>query len=146
VDPPTGFAERRAPGEDARDDPDPAAHLYGMVNRARKEEGLPLLDRVARLDRIALDHARAMHDTRRLAHDVGDGSPVERAMHAGVAARVLAENVAHAVDVTRAHRTLWSSPSHRENRLGAHFDAIGLGIQRDAEGSLWVTQVLADLR
>jgi uncharacterized protein YkwD len=54
------------------------------------------------------------------------------------------ENVAHAIDVTRAHRALWASPSHRENLLQPRFDRVGIGIALDADGSIWVCEVFAD--
>jgi len=59
--------------------------------------------------------------------------------------RALGENVAHALDAERAHRMLWSSLSHRANLLGEAFDSIGIGAAVDADGSLWVSLVFADL-
>ena len=81
-----------------------------------------------------------------LAHDTGLGTPAERAARAGIDARVLGENVAHALDAERAHRTLWASPSHRKNLLDPRFDALGLGVAVDSDdGSLWVSEIFARL-
>jgi hypothetical protein len=118
--------------------------LLGLINAARGASGRAALARDAALDRIAADHARTMRDQDVAAHDLGDGSPEERAARAGVAARRVGENVAHARDLGRAHRALWVSPSHRETLLSERFDAVGLGFATSPDGSVWLCELFAD--
>jgi uncharacterized protein YkwD len=147
VKPPTSFFGDAAPGE-PREPPPPAADptevLLSMVNRARETERSPALVREATLDAIAQRHAEAMRKAKRIAHDAGDGLPPARIEAAGVSVLAAGENVAHALDLTRAHRALWASPSHRENLLQPRFDRIGIGVAADADGSIWVCEVFAD--
>jgi uncharacterized protein YkwD len=145
--PPTSFVAERVPGEPSQPlatNADAAASLLGFVNMARQSEERAALARDATLDGIAERHALAMLKLGRIAHDAGDGDPASRVESAGLDVLVTGENVAHAADVTRAHRVLWSSPSHRENLLQPRFDRVGIGIARDRDGSLWVCEVFAD--
>jgi uncharacterized protein YkwD len=134
-----------APGEQAATNADPGDALFAMVNGARESEGLGLLRRDPRLERVARAHAEAMRAERRLAHDVTDGSPSDRVQNAGIAARAVGENVARAADPKHAHRTLWQSPSHRSNLLERGFNACGIGVASDADGSIWVCELFASL-
>lgn len=84
-----------------------------------------------------------MRRTRRVAHDVGEGDPAYRIEQAGLPVTALGENVAHAGSPASAHRTLWSSPSHRANLLNNEFNALGLGVARDDDGWLWVCELFA---
>jgi len=148
VHPPTSFFGDAAPGEQNETSArakDPSDALLSMVNRARETEQRPALQRDPTLDAIAQRHAEAMRSLRRVAHDAGDGDPRARVEAAGMGVLAAGENVAHALDVSRAHRALWASPSHRENLLQARFDKIGIGIAEDADGSIWVCEVFADV-
>jgi hypothetical protein len=137
--------EEHAPGEalasGAVNDTDV---LMGLINAARGAEGQRALVRDAALDRVAAEHARRMRERESAAHDLGDGSPQERAAGAGVAALRVGENVAHARDLRRAHRALWLSPSHRETLLSERFDALGLGFATSPDGSVWLCELFAD--
>jgi uncharacterized protein YkwD len=147
VPPPTSFFADAAPGEPSeplRAANDPESALLAMVNRARDSEQSPQLVRDASLDGVATRHAEAMRKQKRIAHDAGDGDPRARVEAAGIDALAAGENVAHALDVTGAHRALWASPSHRENLLQPRFDRIGIGIVPDPDGSIWVCEVFAD--
>ncbi len=147
VRPPTSFFGDSAPGEPKQPlaaNADQAAALLAMVNQARKSEQSPALLRDATLDGIAERHAEAMRHLKRIAHDAGDGDPRSRVETANLGILATGENVAHALDATRAHRALWASPSHRENLLQPRFDRIGIGIALDPDGSIWVCEVFAD--
>jgi uncharacterized protein YkwD len=145
--PPRTTQGRTAPGEEAaegaeRDDD----ALLAMVNAARRAEKLDALTRDPRLDQIAQDHALAMQSARRLGHDVGGGSAANRMRAANIAFRGAGENVARAASVRRAHRALWASPSHRTNLLDPRFTAVGIGVVRDPDGSVWACEVFAAWR
>lgn len=145
--PPTSFFGDAAPGEPRQPlaaTADKAAALLAMVNQARASEQSPALERDPTLDGIAERHAHAMRKLKRIAHDAGDGDPRSRVEGAELSILATGENVAHALDVTRAHRALWASPSHRENLLQPRFDRIGIGVALDPDGSIWVCEVFAD--
>jgi uncharacterized protein YkwD len=145
VRPPASYFDEAAPGERVVTlDMDPPESLLAMLNAARESEGSRALRRDSMLDEIARNHAEAMRKLGRIAHDAGDGDPQARVLAAGVDAMWTGENVAHAPDVTLAHRALWRSPSHRENLLQSRFDRVGIGISRDADGYVWVCEVFAD--
>ncbi len=145
IAPATLAPSRRAPGEERARGLAPADALAAMINAARESEGIGQLVRDPRLDRVAQAHAETMRDAHRLAHEGTDGSPADRLARAGVTASAVGENVAHAADAERAHRTLWQSPSHRSNLLETHFGAFGVGVARDADATLWVCEVFAGL-
>ncbi|HMJ13417.1 MAG TPA: CAP domain-containing protein, partial [Polyangiaceae bacterium] len=109
-------------------------------------ERLGKLRRDERLDQVAQAHAEAMLKARRIGHDVGNGDPRARVEAAGLALNAAGENVVHAANLRRAHRALWSSPSHRGNLLQKRFDALGIGITNDPDGSVWVCEVFGDSR
>lgn len=148
TEPSPSFSGVRAPGEEAApgEAVGPAEALLAMLNAARSSEGLPALARDARLDAVAEAHAESMRRTRRVAHDSGEGSPVDRATAANLSLSALGENVAHASDAAHAHRALWASPSHRSNLLDPRFEAIGIGIASDDDGSIWVCELFAHRR
>jgi uncharacterized protein YkwD len=144
--PPTRFASAPVPGEESGGDADPGTSLLAMVNAARRAEGLSPVRADPALMELATRHASAMRDAQRLAHDIGQGTPDQRAERAGLVPKALGENVAHAMDVRGAHRTLWASPSHRGNLLDPRFDSVGIGTAIGEDGTLWVCEVFGRLR
>jgi len=142
VRPPATFHASEAPGDRAGEGAgDAPAAIQRMINSARASEGLGALRRDRELDGLAEAHAAAMAKARLLGHDTGDGDPAVRA--AGIGVRIVAENVAHAASLPRAHRALWASPSHRDNILFERFDAVGVGVVSDTDGSFWVCELFA---
>jgi hypothetical protein len=136
--------EASVPGEaHVPDDANPELAFELLLGAARQAEGLVNLRRDRRLDRVAREHAERMREAQRVAHDVGDGDPGERLGQAGLSAMDAGENVAHAPNAVRAQRALWSSPSHRANLLSTHFDTVGIGVAREADGSVWVCEIFA---
>jgi uncharacterized protein YkwD len=133
-----------APGETAPPlDATDRGALTAMVQRLRVLEQTPPLYADPRLDALALAHSQRMRDAHVLGHDVGDGDPVRRLEASGLRARQSGENVAHAGTVLLAHRALYESPSHRSNLLSPGFDRVGIGVVRDTDGSVWVTEEFA---
>lgn len=144
VEPPQQMPNLSAPGEAAAAGvTDKRVALASMVQSLRRTRGLPVLRRDARLDAVAAAHARRMKAAHTVGHDVGDGDPAERLQNAGLSAREAGENVAHAQTVLLAHRALWQSPSHRANLEHAAYDAFGIAVLDDADGSVWVAEVFA---
>lgn len=142
--PPAHFVREAAPGESAAagatNDADAIAR---MVNAARVAEGLGALRRDPELDKLAAAHSEEMARAKMVGHDVGSGDPAARLQAAGVRARIAGENVSTASSLENAHRALWASPSHRGNLLFDRFARIGVGVLRDAHGTVWVTELFA---
>jgi len=139
------YAETSAPGEDAaaKGASDTEA-IRAMLNAARVAEGLKPLATDAALDKVARAHSDRMKDQRTVGHDVGGGDLADRLHDAGVTLRSQGENVAGAGSLTRAHRALWLSPSHRTNILDARFTRAGIGVTKGDDERVYVTQVFAD--
>jgi len=144
TEPPRATPNLAAPGEEAGSGvSDRAAALAGMVAAMRAFEKLPSLARDSRLDAVARAHALRMKQAHTVGHDVGDGDPTERVDNAGLHAKEIGENVAHAQSVVLAHRALYASVSHRENLLRAEFTSMGVAVLDDPDGSVWVAEVFS---
>ena len=144
IEPPPSAESTPAPGEFAARGAASATQAFErMIAALREEEGLPALHRDAALDSLAASHTRAMIAAHRVAHDLGDGDPEERARAAGIDASTLGENVAHASTAALAHRALYESPSHRANLVKRSFEELGIAAMPGPDGSIWVTEVFA---
>jgi hypothetical protein len=133
-----------APGEDVEVSGGPVIQLGAMLERARRDEGLPRLAFDDELARLAQVHAEAQRRERRVAHDLGAGDPEARTAAAGLMLRTVAENVAHADSLALAHRALWRSPSHRANLLNTQVDSVGIGVAEDSKGGVWVCELFGE--
>jgi len=143
--PPTRFIAQPAPGEDAERGPgDATSAMRRMMDAARATEGLSPLAPDATLDQLAREHAARMVAAKTLGHDVGGGDPGARMRDAGLRAQAAGENVAVAATVARAHRALWSSPSHRGNLLDGRFKRAGVAVTTGDDGRAWVAVLFAD--
>lgn len=143
--PPSRFAPAAAPGEEAaKGAADPVVAMRRMMDAARVGEGLSTLEPDAVLDRLAREHVTRMIANKTLGHDVGGGDPATRMREAGLRARAAGENVAVAATLVRAHRALWSSPSHRGNLLDGRFRRAGVGVGEGDDGRVWVAALFAE--
>jgi len=145
VAPSAELALSPAPGEENASSAAPDSALYAMIDSARVSEGLTGLARSEELEAIARAHAEAMRRAHKTAHDAGDGDLTQRLERSGLTLRA-GENVAHAASAALAERALWASPSHRENLLFPEYDSVGVGVARDADGTLWVCEVFASAK
>ena len=103
--------------------------LFSLVNRARREQGLPVLRWNEALAAAARRHAAVMAQ-----HGVADhifaGEPTlaSRATQAGLHFSWLAENVAQGPGIEGIHAEFQRSPNHRANMLDSDMDSIGIGV------------------
>lgn len=143
---PESAEEQPAPGEQTwtcTSDECDGLFMTGMANRARASEKLPPLVRSHTLEELALQHARAMRDQGRLAHDVGAGDPYTRTADVLASPLLVGENVAHADSALEAHRALWRSPAHRRNLLRREYTHIGVGVAHGQHGDVWVCELFS---
>jgi uncharacterized protein YkwD len=144
LDPSAATPPHDAPGEGLSDSPkDDCDSLARMLAAARVFSGLEPLVRDPRLDAVASAHAAQMARAHRLAHDVGDGDPLDRLHNAGLHPRDAGENVAQASTIALAHRAQWWSPSHRANMLRGAQNRLGIGVVRDERGQAWAVELFA---
>ncbi len=144
VEPPSAPSDDPAPGERPSGSAgDEAVALEAMLTAARASVQLPPLVRDARLDHVARSHAEVMARSQALAHDAGDGDPMERMHEAGLDPRESAENVARASNLALAQRAMWASPSHRLEMMRRDVDHVGLGVAKDEQGDTWVVELFA---
>ena len=117
--------------------------LFDIVNRTRRQAGLPELAWDDKLAGAARDHARAMADTGVLSHQLqGEGPLIVRLTAHNVRLDRASENVVYDISVEGAHDNFMSSPPHRANILDPAFDAVGIGIV-EAGGVLYITEDFA---
>lgn len=143
---PDNLTYEPVPGETSTECSDETCHvlwLTSMVNHARDSERLPPLQRSQTLEQLARQHASAMRDAGRLAHDLGEGDAYIRTANHLPSLHLLGENLAHAGSTLDAHRALWRSPSHRRNLLHRDHTHMGVGVALDARGDIWVCQLFA---
>ncbi len=123
--------------------------IIAATNAQRLQRGLPLLKEDERLDKAALGHSMDMLKRRRLTHDSklkGLETPAKRASAAGVAWRMVAENVAFYEGYRPSGGQVvddWMhSPHHRANIVAA--DARLIGVATACDGNdCYVTQMFA---
>jgi uncharacterized protein YkwD len=140
-EPPEEFQSKPVPGEHAASaGAAPSEALLAMLNAARTAERLGTLRRNPHLEIVAVAHAKAMLEAGRVAHNLGNGDPAQRVAARGLMLSLTGENVARAESVVRAHRALWSSPSHRGNMLLNRFSDVGIGVA-EIGGVVWVCEV-----
>lgn len=145
--PPIGVPDRRYPlPATSHGERDPAAEeeLFELLNSARREAGLPLLERDGALDEVALAHSEDMWRQGYFGHSDPDGRDVSwRVESRGLDYLTVGENLALAPTAGVAHRGLMDSPGHRSNMLSAGFRRVGVGAVRGPTGVTF-TQVFRD--
>jgi uncharacterized protein YkwD len=108
------------------------AEFHGRINSLRASNGLPALARNGSLNARARDWAKTMAESGGIKHsNVGSLVPPWTAA---------AENVGKGGSVSSIFSLLEGSGSHVSNMVGTYTD-IGIGVWRDAGGTLWTVHV-----
>ncbi len=119
--------------------------MVDLVNQERASRGLNALRVDSTLTDMARAHSLDMIQRRYFSHYTPEGGSVaDRADAAGLAYRIVGENLALAPDLAQAHDGLMQSPGHRENILRPDYSRIGIGIYREEGLGLVITQNFAD--
>ena len=115
--------------------PDEELLLIELVDQARAEASLPPLEADVDLIVAARGHSGEMASEGELYHST-------RGALASYADdwELMGENVGRGPNVRAIHDAFIDSPSHRDNILG-DFDAIGIGVERAEDGTLFVTTI-----
>ncbi len=122
------------------------SYMYGLVDEARSEQGLPTLRPADDIGEVAATYSAQMADTREFEHNPEHPDQI-------CCWSKITENIAWAdpprtrltgdpvaVVVEELHEALLDSPGHRRNLLDPGVDEIGIGIHVDRDGSVWITQ------
>ncbi len=119
--------------------------MVDLVNQERTSRGLKALRVDSTLTDMARAHSLDMIQRRYFSHYTPEGGSVaDRADAAGLAYRIVGENLALAPDLASAHDGLMQSPGHRENILRPDYSRFGIGIYREEGLGLVITQNFAD--
>lgn len=124
-------------GGSITDDAGATTRLLQLVNEDRAKEGLGPMASRDDVATIARRHSRSMAEQGEISHN---DSYFTAATRAALAAKALGENVAQNSSIDDAHRRLMASPGHRANVLDGRFSVIGIGVVRDGNGRLFVTE------
>jgi len=120
--------------------------LFALLNRDRKQAGLPALQWDDRVAKVAQGYSEEMRKTKVVAHvSPISGSAADRVRVGGIKTAVVLENVARAYGVGEAHAGLMNSPGHRANLMSPTATHVGIGVAfgDDVGGrrEMFVTQV-----
>lgn len=116
-------------------------HVRREVNLLRARAGVSPLRADLFAASIARDRARVMARTRRVAHVIEGGDPVETLARAGLRAGTVVELVGRAPTLAGAFAAIFTSPTHRERLEEPSVDALGIGTAR-ADAQVYLVVIL----
>jgi uncharacterized protein YkwD len=122
--------------------------ILTAVNEVRRAHGLPALEPDPALHAVARAHSEAMGERDVLAHrDPASGSLADRVRTAGIAFRMIGENLARTRGIPDAATAVvegWmASPGHRRNVLSPRFRKTAVGVWHEGT-TYYVTQVFLE--
>ncbi|GAA1760061.1 hypothetical protein GCM10009681_34060 [Luedemannella helvata] len=124
--------------------PDEVVEVHDLTNQERRRDGCHNDLRVDEaLANAADDHSKHMSATANVTHEGEGGSgPDDRMEAAGYdTSKGWGENIAQGYDTPEAVMAGWmKSKPHRKNILNCDFKALGVGIARAVDGTLYWTQ------
>jgi uncharacterized protein YkwD len=139
------------PYEEDAAETDPASvqkKLVRLINDSRKQQGLAPVSVDVRLERVALAHSEDMDAHHFVAHvSKTTGNASDRVARAGLAPRLLLENIGRDYGASQVHEGLMASPGHRANILNPAVRHVGIGVvmQREQDRvAFLVTELFAD--
>lgn len=119
--------------------------MFRLINLDRRKAGVRPLRWSAKLTDVARSHSRSMIRQGYFGHDTPEGKTVgERLMNAGIDWHSVGENIAISPTVSQAETDFMDEPRHQENHrwniLNTGYTEVGVGIARDSNGELYITQ------
>ncbi|MBI4032156.1 CvpA family protein [Candidatus Berkelbacteria bacterium] len=119
--------------------------MFGLVNKERRERGLPELTWSEDLADVGRVHSKDMWRRQYFSHVDPDGNdPFDRLDAAGISYLAAGENLALAPTTPIAHRGLMDSPGHRANILSPDYGELGIGAVRNGLYGIMYTQMFTD--
>jgi uncharacterized protein YkwD len=114
---------------------------FDLLNADRRANGLPTLKMNGSLVVLAENYGEDMIKRNYFSHYNPEGqSPFDRMRNYGISYRYAGENLAINNSVDAAERALMNSPGHRANILNPNYTEVGVGVNYDSRGSVYVVQ------
>lgn len=119
--------------------------MLKLINEARQEEGLNLLEFDMELTRIARRKALDMIENNYFDHNSPTlGTPFEMIKSYEVEYSLAGENLAESSSIKEAFQSLMASQEHRENITKSRYDIVGNGIVKKGNGQFVIVQLFID--
>ncbi|MDP4108419.1 MAG: CAP domain-containing protein [Bacillota bacterium] len=116
--------------------------MVNLVNGERAKAGVAALKVNVKLTEVARTKAQDMIDHSYFSHTSPTyGSPFDMMKTFGISYRTAGENIAMNQSVGAAHTALMNSPGHRANILNSAYTEIGIGIAKDSNGNIYISQM-----
>ncbi len=117
-------------------------NAFILLNQDRIANGLPALTLDPALCSIARAKSKDMNDLKYFAHTSPTyGTASQMLKHFGYSFNSVGENIAHHATVEKSQAAFMSSDAHRRNILGSQWSKVGIGVWKDAQGFVYVTQL-----
>lgn len=119
-------------------------YAWNLLNEDRIANGLDPLPLDEELSRIARIKSADMNANNYFAHvSPTYGNVRDMLNHFGYSFQGAGENIAHHATVLKAQAAFMSSSGHRANILGRQWTKVGIGVNYDENGFVYVTQIFA---
>src|SRR5690242_8671105 len=117
--------------------------LIQLINQARAQNRLPLLQEDVHLHAAARTHTRLMASQKILSHQLpGESVLLKRLALRGAYVYVAGETAAFNRSADAAQESFMHSPPHRTIILDSQYDLVGVGVV-ERDGMIWVTEDFA---
>ena len=117
-------------------------NAFLLLNQDRIANGRSALVLDPALCEIARQKSRDMFENNYFAHTSPTyGSAAQMLKHFGYAFTSVGENIAHHATVEKSQAAFMSSDGHRRNILGTQWSKVGIGVWKDDQGFVYVTQL-----
>jgi uncharacterized protein YkwD len=114
---------------------------FALLNADRTANGLQPLKLNTGLSALGENYAKDMINRGFFAHNNPEGqTPFDRMHQAGINYTYAGENLAINTSVTAAQKAFMNSTGHRANILNKNYTEVGLGVQTNSKGSVYVVQ------
>ena len=112
-----------------------------LINIERSKAGIKPLDYTNQLSEVARRHSIDMLEKRYFAHTNLDGeSPFDRLHKGNISYTIAGENLAISTSLEGAVSALMKSPTHKANILNEKFHKTGVGIAKNQDGIMAITE------
>lgn len=117
-------------------------NAFILLNQDRIANGLPALTLDPVLCSIARAKSQDMNDNNYFSHTSPTyGTASQMLKQFGYSFTSVGENIAHHATVEKSQAAFMSSDGHRRNILGSQWTKVGIGVWKDAQGFVYVTQL-----
>lgn len=117
-------------------------NAFILLNQDRIANGLSPLTLDPALCAIARAKSRDMNDKNYFSHTSPTyGTASQMLRQFGYAFTSVGENIAHHATIEKSQAAFMSSTGHRRNILGSQWSKVGIGVWKDAQGFVYVTQL-----